>query len=125
MPTTRDLCTWLRHNIEDLRLTPDMVTEAPGSTVRFRWHGLATIDGSRYGLGVDLRPGPSVGAVWLYGFGLHEVRLRPGRAVLLPPSVRESLRSILLSHVADRERNWGRGRELLHRARTRRDRAVA
>ena len=114
MPTIQDLCTWLRHNIEDLRLAPDMVTEAAGSTVRFRWHGIANIDGALRGLGAELRPGPGLGEIWLYGHGAREVRLLDDTA-LIPSRVRARLRCILLAHIDDGQHDWGRGQGLFER----------
>lgn len=117
MATTQDLCTWLRHNAEDLRLTPDMVTEAPGPMVRFRWHGIVSMGGSVLGLGVDLRPGPELGEIWLYGHGAREVRLHPDDAARLSRRIRARLCCILMAHISDRDHDWGRGRSLLHRPR--------
>ncbi|MCA9706790.1 MAG: hypothetical protein KDK70_13140 [Myxococcales bacterium] len=112
MPTIRDLCTWLRHNVEDLRLAPDMVTEAAGPVVRFRWHDIVDFGGAALGLGIDLHPGPCLGEIWLYGHGARQIRLCPKSVDGLPPSVRARLRCILLAHVDDREHDWGRGRGL-------------
>lgn len=112
MPTIKKLCAWLRHNVDDLRLAPDMVTEAAGPTVRFRWHGLVEFDGVGRGLGVDLHPGPRIGDVWLYGHGAAQLRLRPGEVPQLLSATMTRLRAILLAHVGDRERDWGRGHGL-------------
>lgn len=107
-----DLLSWLRHNVDDLRVAPDMVTEATGPTVRFRWHDVATIDGSTYGVGVDLHPGPLLGEVWMYGPGARGVRLDPHGLAGFPPSVRTALETILMDHIRG-EHDWGRGACLL------------
>lgn len=93
-----------------------MVTETSTGTVRFRWHDLALFDGSSYGVGVDLEPGPTVGEVWMYGHKIDGVRLFPYRAPVIPHVVRAPLRSILVAHLGDRERDWGRGGALVGRA---------
>ncbi|MEM9462048.1 MAG: hypothetical protein AAGF11_48270 [Myxococcota bacterium] len=92
---------------------PDLVTETGDATVRFRWHGIATIHRSTLGLGVDLRPGLHVGEIWLYGHGVHDVRLHPDETTRMSATVWTRLRSILLDHINDREHDWGRGRDLL------------
>ncbi len=108
MADVDDLCIWLRNNIADLRTAPDMVTEAPGPTVRLRWHSLATIAGVTYGVGVELHPGPALGEVWLYGPDAADARLHPHRSPVIPHAIRGLLRSILMAHVSSREEDWGR-----------------
>lgn len=107
-----DLLAWIRHNADDLRAPPDMVTEAVGPTVRFRWHGVATIGGTHYGIGIDLHPGPLLGEVWVYGPQARGVRLDAFGAPGLPPMLREALLGILMDHIRG-EHDWGRGACLL------------
>ncbi len=109
LPNADQLCNWLRHNVADLRTAPDMVTEAPGPAVRFRWHDLAYLAGEHYGVGLELHPGPALGEIWLYGPGSDDVRIHPHRAPVIPHAVRASLRSILMAHVSSRDHDWGRG----------------
>ncbi|MCA9651576.1 MAG: hypothetical protein H6712_30400 [Myxococcales bacterium] len=110
-----DLLAWLRHNVDDLRAPPDMVTEAEGPTVRFRWHGAARIRGTSYGIGVDLHPGPSLGELWIYGPGARGVRLDPFGGPRLSPRVEATLRTILMDHLRG-EHDWGRGAAVLDEA---------
>lgn len=112
MPNVEHLCAWLCNHLGELRLPPDMVTETASGTVRFRWHDLAPFGDAYYGVGVDLDPGPTVGEVWIYGHKLEGVRLFPYRAPVIPHVVQASLRSILVAHLGDQTRDWGRGAEL-------------
>lgn len=104
-----DLPKWLRHNVNDLRVAPDMVTETAGPRVRFRWHGIAEIGGQHYGLGVDLHPGLVIGEIWMYGPGARDVRIDARGASVVPAEVRSRLWNILVAHVRSRESDWGRG----------------
>ncbi|MEX1368098.1 MAG: hypothetical protein AB1Z98_33525 [Nannocystaceae bacterium] len=112
-----DLLRWLQHNAEDLRARPDMVTEAPGPTVRFRWHGVAIIGGMRYGVGLDLHPGPTLGDVWIYGPSARGVRLEPFGSPSIAASLRDTLQQIAMDHIRG-EHDWGRGACLLAHAPT-------
>jgi len=113
---TQTLSSWLRHNVGDLRMEPDMVTEATteasGPTLRFRWHNLVSLDGLHYGIGIDLLPGPSLGEIWIYGHEVKNLRLYPHRTPIVPHSVRARLRCILVAHVSDHEHGWGRSAHL-------------
>ncbi|MCX4240883.1 hypothetical protein [Paraliomyxa miuraensis] len=106
MPTIGDLCLWLRHNMRDLRLSPDVIGEAHGPSgpvVRIRWHEIAYVGGKYLGVGVELVEGRLLGEVWMYGPGVGDVRMHAGHSVVIPAPVKSTLCAIARSHAAHRE----------------------
>ena len=102
MPNSNDLRQWLLNNFDDLRVAPDMISDAANDTTRFRWHGVAYIQGANYGIGINLHAGPALGGIWLYGNGVANVELHPQANPRIPMHIRPHLVALLQIHAGNR-----------------------